>query len=70
MKAQVVPISIASAAITQLTGKQAPNYRTIWKACVDGDITASRHNGRWFVDPAVTARELGLTGVQATKPAA
>jgi hypothetical protein len=73
MKDQVVPISTASAAISKLTGKPAPNYRALWKGCVDGSLTAIRHNGRWYVDVPQVAVELGLAKaprVKAPKPAA
>jgi hypothetical protein len=60
MTDQVVPISIASVAIAKLTGKPAPNYRALWRMCVDGDISGIRRNGRWYLDVPQVAGELRL----------
>jgi hypothetical protein len=60
MQDHVVPISMASVAISKLTGEPAPNYRALWRMCVDGQITGVRRNGRWYLDVPQVAAELGL----------
>jgi hypothetical protein len=59
---QLVPLSLASSAISKFSGQAAPNYRSLWKRIVDGELTGIQRNGRWYLDPAQAAQELGLTG--------
>lgn len=56
----VIPISLASPAISKFSGKSAPGYRSLWRMIVDGQLTGIRKNGRWYVHVPQAARELGL----------
>lgn len=56
-----VPLSLASPAIAKYTGQPAPNYRSLWRMVVDGEITGFRKNGRWYLNVPLAAVQLGLT---------
>jgi hypothetical protein len=66
---QLVPLSLASSAISKFSGQAAPNYRSLWRRIVDGELSGVQKNGRWYLDPAQAAQELGLTS-KAPKSAA
>jgi hypothetical protein len=63
-----VPLAHASPALSKYSGQTAPNYRSLWRMLVDGELTGVQRNGRWYVSVPLAARELGL--VKAPKTAA
>jgi hypothetical protein len=69
MRDDLVALSLAPVATSKCSGQPAPGYYFLWRAIVEGRISAEKRGRGWFLNPKVAARELGLTG-KASKPAA
>jgi hypothetical protein len=69
MRDDLVALSLAPVAISKCSGRPAPGYYFLWRAIVEGRISAEKRGRGWFLNPKVAARELGLIGAKATKPA-
>jgi hypothetical protein len=62
MRDDMVPLSLASIAISKEIGQPAPKYFALWQAIINGQLTAEKRGRGWFLNPKVAARELGLVG--------
>lgn len=61
--ASTIRLSQLAGALSELTGKAPPPYRTLYNLVVDNVIPAESVNGRWWIDPAdlrPIAEQLGM----------
>ena len=63
MNQEMVALTALPRELTALTGQQAPSYRALWTAVVDGHLPAEQVNRRYHVrraDLPAIAVKLGL----------
>lgn len=58
-----VQLSEACNQLKEVTGRPDLDftYQEIWRGIVNGRIRATKRRGRWLVDPALLAADLGLS---------